>query len=59
MSMAPNTCCAGEAAKKEYDDWDDVRLVLYNRHKSSRANDAMAAHDAANEQRAGFTSIWY
>ena len=23
------------------------------------ANDAMAAHDAANEQRAGFTSIWY
>lgn len=47
-SEAPPTgCCCGSAAvKNEYDEYDDVRTIVYNRSVASKPDDTQAAKDA-------------
>jgi len=43
----PAGCCCGNAeTKKEYDEYDDVRTIVYNRSVASKPDDAQAAKDA-------------
>lgn len=47
-SEAPPTgcCCGSPETKKEYDQYDDVRTIVYNRSVSSKPDDTQAAKDA-------------
>jgi hypothetical protein len=47
-SQAPPTgCCCGSAeTKKEYDEYDNVRTIVYNRSVASKPDDTQAAKDA-------------
>uniref|UniRef100_A0A7S2YHU8 Uncharacterized protein n=1 Tax=Entomoneis paludosa TaxID=265537 RepID=A0A7S2YHU8_9STRA len=45
MNTAPSTCCTGASGAKEFDEWDEIRLILFQRMNSTRANDTVAHSD--------------
>jgi hypothetical protein len=55
LNQAPTGCCAfSKESRKEVDDWDDVRRLLYNRQMATIPDDAVGARDglAAAQQTA-------
>jgi hypothetical protein len=45
-------CCnCSKQARKEYDEFDDVRRIVYNRSMATIPNDTTAAHDAIDDAR--------
>lgn len=50
-SEAPPTgyCCGSPETKKEYDQYDDVRTIVYNRSVASKPDDTQAAKDALSK----------
>jgi hypothetical protein len=52
LSEMPIGCCLlGAAARKEYDEWDDVKRLLHARSVSTIPDDAVAFGDALAESR--------
>ena len=48
----PVACCAFSAESKQaYEDWDDIKRVVFNRQTSPRPDDAFGAQKAINDAR--------
>mmetsp|Transcript_5228 Transcript_5228/g.14676 ORF Transcript_5228/g.14676 Transcript_5228/m.14676 type:complete len:224 (+) Transcript_5228:23-694(+) len=45
MNTAPNTCCTGTSGRQAKDEWDDVRIILFQRMNSTRRNEVVAHSD--------------
>lgn len=56
---APGGCCTcSAAARKEYDEYDDVKRIVHARSKATVPNDAKAYDDAIADAQAT-AQIWY
>ena len=59
QTSCPTACCAcSKAARKDYDEWDDVKRLIYARQVAVRPDDGQAAVDAISESKAT-SSAWY
>ena len=52
------TCYCGKAARQKYNDWDNVKRIVYYRSVASIPNDRVAAHDATDAARQ-MTKFWH
>jgi len=56
---APGGCCAcSKAARQEYDAYDDVKRIVYNRSVASRPDDVVASKDALRKAQ-GVAQVWH
>jgi hypothetical protein len=58
-SACPVTCCAcSKAAREAYDEWDDVKRIIFARQLAKKPNDVTAATDAMSEA-TGKAQAWH